>query len=562
MPAWLTDATGVAGDRFLRRLRRHSSDLVAGLTGGFAGIPDGMAASVIVGVPPVHGLYANVFGRAIGGLTSRTTLLVVTTTSASALAVLETIRGVAPEDRVAALLLVTLLAGIFQVIAGLLGLARLASFVSHSVMTGFLMGIATLIVLGQLGTFVGYDAEGSRSVEKAADVVSHASSIDPATLGLGCLAVITILACRRVGFGSLGPILAIALPSLIAVAAGLSSVAIVRDVGEIPSGLPTAAIPDFSLISVELVTGALALAAILFIQTAGVSQALPGASSAGPPSRDLTASGLADVGAACFGGQPVGGSLSQSAINVDSGARSRFASVSSGLWILLAILLFASLVEQVVMTALAGILIVTALGAIDLREGVTIWRTNWTSRATILFTFVLTLVLPIQFAVAGGVILSALLHLATSAADVHLAQLEIGEDGSLREERPPAQLESNSVTMLQVYGSLFYAGARTLARRLPDPGGSQHAVVILRLRGSTRVGATCIVVLAQYADALKERHGRLYIAGLSAELRDQLKRSGKLQLAGVHLFPASRIQGRSVARSYRAANTWLVRSRE
>jgi SulP family sulfate permease len=109
---------------------------------------------------------------------------------------------------------------------------------------------------------------------------------------------------------------------------------------------------------------------------------------------------------------------------------------------------------------------------------------------------------------------------------------------------------------------VFYAGARTLARRLPDAADSQRAVVILRLRGKTRVGATAVEVLANYAKALKRRHGRLYLAGLTPELRDQLKRSGKLSLAGVRLFPASRIQGRSVARSYRAANTWLVHARD
>jgi SulP family sulfate permease len=554
---------GYPRDRLLSRLRRHSSDFVAGLTGGLASIPDGMATSLIIGVPPLHGLYASVLGPIIGGLTCRTALMLITTTSASSLAALEAIRGVPDDQRVEALLLVRLLAGIFQVAASLLGLARLTSFVSHSVMTGFLMGIATLIILGQLGTFAGYEPEGSGAIAKTSDLLRHVSSIDVTTLALGCLTVVLILGARRFGLSALGPFVGLAVPSLIVALSGIGGVAIVQDVSAIPSGLPTPAAPDFSLISVSLATGALAVAAIIFVQTAGVSQALPGgAGAAGVDSRDLTAAGLANVGVAFFKGQPVGGSFGQSAINVEAGAVSRLATIMTGLWVLVAIVLFAGIVERVVMTALAAILIVSAFGALDAREAVSIWRTNLTSRATILATFLATLFLPIQYAVALGVLLSAVLYLATAAMDVHLVELVEEPGGALSEHDPPTQLCSDSVTTLQVYGSLFYAGARTLARRLPEVNEAERAVVILRLRGMTRAGATAVNVLAAYAGALQERDGRLYIAGLDPALFDQLKRSGKLQLARVRLFPASSLHGGSVARSSRAARTWLARSKQ
>src|SRR3954452_20262429 len=87
------------------------SDLVAAAPGAMSGVPDGMAASVLAGVNPVHGLYASIFGPVAGGLTSSTRLMVITTTSAAALAAGSAVAGVPEADRPGALFLLTLMAG-------------------------------------------------------------------------------------------------------------------------------------------------------------------------------------------------------------------------------------------------------------------------------------------------------------------------------------------------------------------------------------------------------------------------------------------------------------------
>jgi SulP family sulfate permease len=114
------------------------------------------------------------------------------------------------------------------------------------------------------------------------------------------------------------------------------------------------------------------------------------------------------------------------------------------------------------------------------------------------------------------------------------------------------------VTALQVYGSLFYAGARTLARKLPSPADATRPVVLLRLRGKTRFGATAIDVdvLADYDERLRERGGRLYLEGLDPGVLRQLERTGKL--AEVRLFPAEAVLGESLSRAYNEAEAWLA----
>ena len=145
-------------------------DAVAGIPGAVGSVPDGMAASVLVGVNPIHGLYASFAGPIFGGLTSSTRLMVITTTSAAALAAGSALADVDPAARTEALILLTLLAGVVMVVAGLLRLGRYTRFVSLSVMLGFLTGVAANIVFSQIGDLTGAEANGGVALTRALDV--------------------------------------------------------------------------------------------------------------------------------------------------------------------------------------------------------------------------------------------------------------------------------------------------------------------------------------------------------------------------------------------------------
>ena len=160
-------------------------DLLAGLPGAVGSVPDGMAAAILAGVNPVQGLYACFAGPITGGLTANTQLMVITTTSASALAAGSALRGVPAAQRPAAVPLVAIIAGAALVAAGLLRLGRYTRFVSYSVMTGFLTGVAANIVCGQIPGFTGTTAQGEFPLAKALDVVIHPGRIDVASLLTG-----------------------------------------------------------------------------------------------------------------------------------------------------------------------------------------------------------------------------------------------------------------------------------------------------------------------------------------------------------------------------------------
>ena len=186
--------------RSVRPARQHlRADLIAGLPGAISSVPDGMAAAVLAGVNPVQGLYASFAGPIAGGLTSNTRLMVITTTSAAALAAGSALQGVAPAQRPAAVPLLVILVGVVLVAAGLARLGRYTRFVSYSVMIGFLTGIAVNIVCGQISDLTGAPAQGDFPLAKAVDVLSHPGRINLASLltGLSALAILAALAKGR-----------------------------------------------------------------------------------------------------------------------------------------------------------------------------------------------------------------------------------------------------------------------------------------------------------------------------------------------------------------------------
>ena len=156
------------------------ADAVAGLPGAIGSVPDGMAASVLAGVNPIHGLYASFAGPVAGGLSASTKLMVITTTSAAALAAGSALETLSPEERPGALFLLTVIAGAAMIAAGLFRLGRFTRFVSHSVMVGFLSGVAINIIAGQIPDLTGAEADGSVAAQKAWDVIIHPSRIDAA----------------------------------------------------------------------------------------------------------------------------------------------------------------------------------------------------------------------------------------------------------------------------------------------------------------------------------------------------------------------------------------------
>ena len=535
------------------------SDVIAGLTTAIADMPDAMASAVLAGTNPVYGLYGIMVGKPVGALLTSSQFMTLGVTSAMALTAGSALAGMSGEEAIQGIFTLTLLVGVFQVLAGLLDLGRLMRYVSNSVMIGFLTGVSALVVLSQLGDFTGFSSDYSNKVAQAIDLILHPGGIAPQTLMVGLFTVVLVLIFDRTKLSNFSMLIALALASVGVVLLGWDDVPQVADIADIPSGLPLPGIPDLALIP-KLIAPAISIAIIGMVQGAGVSKGYPNPDGSQPNvSRDFSGQGAANIAAGLFQGMPLGGSVSSTALNVSSGAKSRWANVFAGLIIVAVVLLFSQAVSLVAMPAMSALLIVAGVQSIKRAEFMDVWDVSILSRTIMIITLIATLMMPVQYAVFLGVALSILGYFISSADDVRLVELVPLSEGRYQEQPAPTELRGNGVTLLQAYGNLFFAAVAKLEEKLPSTEDVERPVVILRLRQQSQIASTFLELLVSYEAKIRAQGGKLILAGVSPHIKEQLDLTETTQdsLGENDIFMITDIVGDSTRQALDAAQAWL-----
>jgi SulP family sulfate permease len=201
------------------------------------------------------------------------------------------------------------------------------------------------------------------------------------------------------------------------------------------------------------------------------------------------------------------------------------------------------LIGRIAIAALAGLLMVVGFQTIKFREINKIWRTSARARWLMIATFAATLIVPLQWAIFFGVAASFVAFAYRESETTTVVEMVFHAAGIPIEQPAPAVLPSNKVTLLYAYGSLFFAGARNLEEDLPQADETQHAVVILSLRGHADLGSTFISVLERYARVLQANGNTLMLVGVNPAVYEQLKDAECLkvlaQTQSVYLWPIS-----------------------
>jgi SulP family sulfate permease len=543
------------------------SDAIAALTFAIVNIPQAMGQALLATVNPVLGIYTLMVAVPIGALFTSSVFMNVSPTSALAVAAAAGLVEVPDDQKALALAALVLMTGVIQLLAGLFRLGFIVRFVSNAVMTGFLNGVAVLIILGQLDELTGYQSPFSNSVARALDLLLNIGQVDVATTIIGGLSLALIVVLLRTSLQKFAFIIAIGVATLaLAILAQAASntvlpwdsVALVGDIASIPRSLPQLAIPSPSLM-LSMLLPAFSVAIIGLIQGAGVSQAYPNPDGKYPDvSRDFLGQGAANIATSFVGGVPAGGSISGTALSLSAGARSRWANILSGLFVAAIVLLAAPLVELVPMPSLAALLIIAGFQGLRIPQAMTIWNTSRVSSVVMVMTFIATLLIPLQYAVLIGVALSVVLHVFRQSNKVVVTEI-VPVPGGYPEERPaPSELPSGQLTMLMLYGSLFFAAAKNLEEMLPAVDKTRHAVIALGLRGKSEIGSTFVTVLQRYAEALHAGDNRLMLVGVEDAVHSQLRRTGLLALVGEeNIFMATPRLGEAMNQAVTAAYAWL-----
>lgn len=543
-------------------LRRDTlpQDARAGLVLGVQSVPDGLATGLLAGLNPLAGLHAYIIGTLVGAAATASTFMVVQSTGAMAMIVADVEVLQDSTNQVALVATLSLMTGVVMVLAGLLRLGRVLRFVSNAVMVGFMSAVGINIVLGQLANFTGFAAPGDNRVTRAFSTVAAPAELSWPSVLAGTATIVLILLLERTRVGALGLVIAVIAVSAAVAVLGGQQVATLNDLGVDASALPSLTLPTLDE-AAALILPALALAFVGLVQGAGIAAAFPNADGRrGDASRDFAGQGIANVASAFGGGMPVGGSASASALNAAAGARTRLAPIIAGVVMLLVIVIFGDVVGYVALPSLAGLLMLVGVRTVNRARILEVWSAGFVQRAVLVVTFVLTMLIPLQLAVAAGVVLSFLLYVVSASNQLSIRQRTTDADGVLIEVDPPAEVPAGEAVVLQVYGSLFFASAAVFESSLPAvTDQTSNSVVILRIRGHSRPGTTVMQALRRYAVELSAADSCLMVVTDDPAVVEQLGSTGVTDVIGEdRIFLGDHRVGQAVSAATAAAKAWIA----
>ena len=534
-------------------------DAVAGLVLGVESVPDGLAGGLLAGVNPVYGLYAYMVGTFTGGLFTSSSFMAVQATGAMAIVVADVSAVHGAEDPNRILFSLSILTGIFMLVAGLFKLGSILRFVSNAVMVGFINAVGVNIILGQLDNFTGYEAEGANRVIRTFDLILNFTQIHLGTFTIGVTTIVLIVLLERTKLGPLGMVVGIIVGSALVPILGWQ-VAQLNDIADIPSSLPLPMMPQWSAMF-SLIIPALSLAFIGLVQGAGISANFPDENGNYPdPSRDFVGQGAANIAVGFFQGMPVGGSMSASSLVKKAGAKTRMALLISSVVMAIVIVIFGDAVGYIAMPSLAGLLMIVGFRTIKPVDIKAVWKTGTTQAMVMTVTFVLTMIIPLQYAVLVGVGISMILYIINQSNRVAIKRWIPDGQGNMRETDPPESVGTSEVIILQPYGSLFFAAAPVFEEILPDIVDiTNDSVVILRLRGRTDLGSTFMDVLRRYAEELNAADSKLVIISADERIHEQLAVTRVTVAVGSeNIYTSDEWVGATLKRAYADAVEWVA----
>lgn len=497
-----------------RGLRRSwKSDLLAGLTVGIVALPLALAFGVSSGVGAeaglvtaiVAGLVAAVFGGSHVQVSGPTGAMVVV------------LAPIVAAHGVGAVAVVSLMAGLIVVAAGVLRLGRAVSYIPWPVIEGFTVGIGVIIFLQQVPAALGVASasHGSNAVVAAAEVLT-AAPWPQALLPLAVVVVVAAImwACARFLPSIPGSFVAIVVVSVVAALAGLP----LATIGELPHALPAPSLPEVTPALLSSLAGpAFAVAALAAIESLLSARVAATLADTGRmhADRELFGQGLASIAAGLFGGMPATGAIARTAVNVRSGAKTRIAAAFHAVVLLLVVLVAADIVSRIPLAALAGVLMVTAARMVAPATILRVLRSGKSSAAVFLVTLFVTVAFDLVVAVGIGL-----------AAAAFFALRSLSRASAAHREPLPGEAEPGDerIALFRVEGSLFFGAADRLLDAVADEADVE--VVVLRLSGLQLLDATGANALAELVTLLERRGVTVLIKGVRGEHRALLQQLG------------------------------------
>ena len=508
--------------------KRFGKDLMAGITVAAVALPLALAFGVSSGATAAAGLVTAIIGGIIISIFSGASFQISGPTGAMT-AILVTL---ASKYGMQGILISCFLAGIILILAGVLKLGRIIYYIPSSVITGFTSGIAIIIALGQLDNFFGVTSEGDLAIMKVASYFTQGFDPNFAAMGIGLAVILIMIIWPKKLNEKLPSSLAALIIVLIANHFMQLDVAVV---GEIPKSLfldDRLAIGSLDINQFwDLFVPAFSIAAL------GMIESLLCGASAGKmkkeelnADRELIAQGIGNIIIPIFGGVPATAAIARTSVAIKAGCETRLTGIIHAAILLLSMFVLAPVMSAIPLSALAGILIVTA------------WRMNdWANIRFIfghkfksgivkfLITMAATVVLDLTQAIVIGVGASIILIL-FKLTDIDITVSDIEKD-RLEEIGINLPKVSGKVRVAYLTGAIFFAVVDKLVKKLSEQEGVTEGL-ILSMRGVPVIDLSGIQALIELVEELESHGTEVYLTSVQPKVLEEMRKGGLVDMIG------------------------------
>jgi len=471
----------------------YKNEILAGLTVALALIPEAVAFALIAGLSPLTGLYAAFVMGLVTAILGGRPGMISGATGAVAVVIVALSVSHGPEYVFATVVL----AGLIQMLAGVLKLGKLIRLVPHSVIFGFVNGLAIIIFTSQLVQFKAPNENGEMEWMTGAPMYTY--------LGLVAVAVLIIWLLPKLTKVIPSSLAAILVVFGLVLGLGLETKT-VGDIASISGGFPPFHIPmvPFSLDTLMLILPYAAIMAgvglIESLLTLNIIDEIT--ETRGSGNKECVAQGTANILSGFFSGMGGCAMLGQSLINISSGARARLSGIVAAVMLLVFIMFGADLIEKLPMAALTGVMIMVAVGTFEWASLKTFRRMPKSDILVMVLVTVVTVILHnLALAVLIGVIISALVFAWDNAKRIR-ARKRIDEDG---------------IKHYEIYGPLFFGSVQAFNDKfdvLNDP-----EEVIIDFSESRVVDMSGIEALNKLTERYHKQGKKLHLRHLSKDCR-------------------------------------------
>ena len=511
-------------------------DLAAGLTVGAMLVPQAMAYALLAGLPPEVGLYAStvpVLAYALFGTSRQLAVGPVAIVSLLTATALGPLVEEGSSGYLAAAALLALMVGVIHIGLGVAKLGYLVNLLSHSVLVGFTAAAAIIIGFSQVKNLFGISVEPKAHFhETVMEVGAKLGETHAMTLVSGAAAVTILLVLKRVAPRVPAALVVVVVSIATVEVFGLEARG-VAVVGSIPDSLPAFGLPELSGSLVGNLAGAaLVITLVGFMESIAVAKVYARRHGYDvEPNRELVALGSANVAAGLFGGYPVTGGFSRTAVNDSAGARTRFASLVTAAIVAATIAFLTPLLSSLPNASLAAIIVVAVIGLIDIGEMRRIAHVKRSDLIGLSVAFLTTLALGIEVGIGVAVVASMLVVFARLSRphSAVLGQVE-GTTSYRNVERFPEAATSEGTRVVRVDAALSFINANAVKALLLEHADAAATcpprVLVLDASGINDLDATGADMLDQVIEELEGRGVEFHVADVKGPVRDVLRRAG------------------------------------